>query len=545
MMLCRFRISIIIVILFASSAALHAQADKKEPTAQLFSDKGRHHHAIKTSSVEAQQFFDQGMTLYYGFNHVEAIRSFKKAAELDPKAAMPHWGISIALGPNYNRDIDPVGPERNKAAFDAAQAALKLAEGGPKHELAYINALTKRYTLDEKADKNACEVEYARAMSEVVKAYPDDLDAATLYVESLMNLRPWKLWDAKGKPNEGIAEAVETLESILKRNPDHIGANHYYIHAMEASPNPERALLSSHKLLTATPWAGHLVHMPGHIFIHTGDYDLAAKSNEWGIKADEEYFKFNPEKGTYRLMYHNHNWQFLVYARMAEGNLQEARSAAKRLTEIIEPELDHMPVMQVFVNETPKILLRFHKYDELLQLPAPSARQLVRRVFWHYARAVAFAAQGKKEEAKKEVASFNTIREEIPADFPFGVNPAVKVFEVAAAVLNARLADDAKTAIKHWTNAVALQDALQYGEPPDWYYPIRESLGAALLRDKQATEAEKVFRDDLQRNRRNGRSLFGLMQALKAQSKDREVLLVQQQVEQTWKVQEKLDIEKY
>ena len=542
-MLRHSQITISCLLVLAGPIILHAQ-EKKEPEARLFSDKGRHHLVIKTSSVEAQQFFDQGMTLYYGFNHVEAIRSFRKAAELDPKAAMPHWGVSIALGPNYNRDIDPVGPERNKAAFDSAQTALKLAEDGPKHELAYIKALTKRYTLDEKADKHACEVEYMKAMGEVVKAYPDDLDAATLYVEALMNLRPWKLWDAKGKPNEGIAEAVETLESILKRDPDHIGACHYYIHALEASPYPERALLSSHKLLERVPWAGHLVHMPGHIFIHTGDYGLAARANEWGIKADEEYFKFNPDKGVYRMMYYHHNWQFLVYARMCEGHLQEARGAARRLTDIIEPELQHMPMLQGFAMETPKVLLRFHKYSEVLQLPRPSAKQLVRRVFWHYAQSVALAAEGKKDEARKEAESFKVIREEIAADVPFGVNPATKVFDVAAEVLAARLAGDARTAIKHWANAVALEDALQYGEPPDWYYPIRESLGAALLRDKQAVEAEKVFREDLQRNRRNGRSLFGLMHALKAQGKDREANLVQQEFERAWKHQEKLEIDK-
>lgn len=535
----RNRIRFALLLSMSVPMVLHAQAEKKEPEAKLFSETGRHRHPIKTASMEAQQFFNQGMTLYYGFNNVEAIRSFKKAAALDPKAAMPHWGIAMALGPNYNRDIDPVGPERNKAAFDAAQTSLKLAENGPKHELAYIKALTKRYTLDEKADKHACEVEYAKAMAEVVKAYPDDLDAATLYVEALMNLRPWKLWDSKGKPEEGVAEAVQTLESILKRDPDHIGANHYYIHAMEASPNPERALLSAHKLLTAVPWAGHLVHMPGHIFIHTGDYDLAAKANVWGIKADEEYFKFNPEKGVYRLMYHNHNWQFLVYAQMSEGNFQEARDAAKRLTEIIEPELVHMPMLQGFVMETPKVLLRFHKYEDVLKLPAPSAKQLVRRVFWHYARAVANAALGKKDDARKDADAFKTIREEIPADFPFGVNPAVKVFEVAAEILAARLAVDPKTAIKHWTKAVELEDGLQYGEPPDWYYPIRESLGHALMQNRQYAEAEKVFRQDLQRNRRNGRSLYGLRQALSGQGKDREGSLVQQQFEQTWKSKEK------
>lgn len=533
------------LLLVALPFEVAAQGEKKEPEAKLFSDKGRHHHPINTSILEAQQFFDQGMTFYYGFNHGEAIRSFRKAAELDPKAAMPYWGISIALGPNYNRDIDPVGPERNKAAFEAAQTALKLAENAPKHELAYIRALTKRYTLDEKADKRACEIEYAKAMGEVAKAYPDDLDAATLYAEALLNLRPWKLWDAKKKPEEGVAEAVLTLESIIERDPDHIGANHYYIHAMEASANPERALLSSHKLLTNTPWAGHLVHMPAHIFIHTGDYDLAAKANEWGIKADEEYLKFNPEKGTYRMMYYNHNWHFLVYARMMEGNLQEARNAARRLTEIVEPELEHMPMLQVFVMETPKVLLRFHKYDEILQLPAPSAKQLVRRVFWHYARALAFIDQGRKEDAKKEIAAFHTIREEIPADFPAGVNPAKLVFELAAEMLEARSASANTAAIKHLTKAVAMQDALQYGEPPDWYYPIRESLGAALLRDKEASEAEKVFREDLKRNRRSSRSLYGLAEALKMQGKSHEALLVRKQFEQVWKVQETLNIEKY
>src|SRR4051812_18594419 len=258
----------------------------EEKPATLMTGLGSFHHAVSTTNAEAQKFFDQGFTLLYAFNHEAAVRSFKRAAELDPQMAMAHWGIALALGPNINLDVDP---EREKAAYDAVQKALSLSAAAPANERAYINALSKRYSTDPQADLRKLAVDYKNAMGALVKQYPDDLDAATLYAESAMDLRPWQLWTHDGKPAEGTEEIIAILESVLRRNPNHIGAIHYYIHAVEASPNPERALAYVAKLPAQIPAAGHLVHMPAHIYMRTGDYQAAALSNKKAAQADETY----------------------------------------------------------------------------------------------------------------------------------------------------------------------------------------------------------------------------------------------------------------
>jgi hypothetical protein len=458
---------------------------------------------------------------------------------------MPQWGLGLALGPNYNRDIDPVSPERNRAAHEAAQKALALSASAPTHEQDYAKALVKRYSLDPKADAKQLEVDYKDAMRELSRRYADDLDAATLYAESLMNLRPWLLWTADGKPEEGTEEIVRVLERVLERNPDHAGANHYYIHALEASPYPQRALMSATRLPDLVPGAGHLVHMPAHIYMHTGDYELAAVVNERASRADEEFFQRTGTAGVYRMMYYCHNLHFVAVARAAQGKFEPARQAADKLAAEAETHLKAAPPMEAFLLVPIQVLLRFHRWNDVLNLPAPDEKRLLTRTFRHFARAVALAAQGKTKEAEGERQSFEALRRQFPADAPFAVNPAEKVLAVAAAVLDARLAPDVKTAIRHWERAVQLQDALAYGEPPDWYYPIRESLGAALLRDGRAADAEAVFRADLKRNRRNGRSLLGLAESLTAQKKTADAAMVRLEFERAWQQAAPLRLDDY
>jgi tetratricopeptide (TPR) repeat protein len=291
------------------SADAHRISDPKP--ASLMTGLGSHHHPVATGNAEAQRFFDQGLTLVYAFNHEEAIRSFKRAAELDPQLAMAHWGIALALGPNINLDVDPA---REKAAYEAVRKALSMSAKAPENERAYIEALAKRYSIEPGADLKRLAVDYKNAMGELSKRYPDDLDAATLYAESMMNLRPWQLWSKDGLPAEGTLEIVAVLESVLKRNPNHIGAIHYYIHAVEASPNPEKALHYVAKLPAQVPAAGHLVHMPAHIYVRTGDYESAAQSNQEAAEADQTYIRMSGAQGVYPLMYYNHNLHFLAHA---------------------------------------------------------------------------------------------------------------------------------------------------------------------------------------------------------------------------------------
>ncbi len=534
----RFWIVPLVVVALLTGDALaitRHRAKRSSGKPRLLLEKERHHHRIATTSPEAQKFFDQGMTLLYGFNHPAAARSFRRAAELDPKAVMPHWGIAVVLGPNYNQDVDLIDAAQHKKAYEALERALTLSADATERERAYVDALAKRYSIDPKADPRTLHVEYKDAMGQLMRAYPDDLDAATLYAESLMNLRPWKLWKPDGVPAEGTEEIVRVLEEVLRRDPEHIGANHYYIHAMEASPYPERALPSADRLIRLVPWAGHLVHMPAHIYLRTGDFDRAARANELAVKADERYFKRTKEKGAYRMGYYTHNLQFLAYARAAQGNHREAKRAADKLLAIVKPEVAQDHMMESFSQTPVLVQLRFHRWDEILKTPTQDPKLLLSKAFRHYARALALTANGARNEAAGEQRAFEAVRREIPDQPMPGNNTTDKVLGVAAAVLEARLADDPATAIQHWRKAVELEDGLAYGEPPDWYYPVRESLGAALLRIGEAEEAEGVFREDLKRNRRNGRSLFGIMESLKAQGKTEDAEWVEFEFTRAWK----------
>jgi tetratricopeptide (TPR) repeat protein len=519
-----------------SVADEHAPATRQKP-AVLLEGLGSHHHPVSTTNKDAQRFFDQGLTLLYAFNHDEAARSFERASDLDPKLAMAWWGIALAQGPNYN--LPAVDAEQAKAAYGALQKALRLAESAPEPERAYIQALAERYSPDPQADGKKLLAAYAQAMRKLAERYPDDLDAVTLYAESAMNLRPWKLWRPDGTPEEGTEEIVASLESVLRRNPDHPGANHYYIHAIEASRHPERALPSAARLPGLVPTAGHLIHMPSHIYSRVGDYEAAARANERAIEADRAYLKSSGAKGIYPLMYFSHNIHFLAIARATQGRFADAKQSADDLVAHVGPHVKDMPMLEVFLPTPTLILVRFHRWQDILALPAPDRQLQITTALWHFARGMASAAQGELADAEREQKAFLAAREAVPADAMYGQwNHARSVLEVAEGVLGARLAvarQDRKSAIELLKKAVKAEDALNYGEPPDWFLPVRETLGGVLLQDGNAAEAEAVFRTDLERNRRSGRSLFGLAASLKAQKKDYAAQMVELEFQQAWK----------
>lgn len=515
-----------------------ASAAKPGAYAMLMPGLGHHHHPITTSSAEAQRFFDQGLTLVYAFNHEEAVRSFRRSAELDPEAPMPYWGIALAVGPNYNMDVDP---EHEKAAYEAIQKARSLATARvSESERAYVEALAKRYSNDPKADFKALAAAYKDAMGKLMRQFPDDLDAATLYAESMMDLNPWKLWTPDGRPAEGTTEIVSVLASVLRRDPEHIGANHFFIHATEASPNPEQALPSAKRLETLAPGAGHLVHMPAHIYQRTGDFEAAARANQAAAAADRAYFKASgTEQSMYGLMYYSHNLQFLAAAYCSAGRYADAKTAADQLIPIVGDAVKEIPMAEFLLPMPIFVRLRFQQWDEILRTPEPDRKLLTTDALWHFARGVAYAATGDNQKATAERNAFSEVQKQVPADSPFGTtNLNTDILRVAQSVLEARIeaaSGHRKEAIARWREAVQAEDALAYDEPPPWYYPVRESLGAALFLDGQYAEAEKTFRDDLDRNPRNGRSLFGLRAALTAQNKTADAEWVNHEFGTAWK----------
>jgi len=508
------------------------------PTTSMLAGVGAHHHPIATTNPEAQKFFDQGMALVFGFNHEEATRSFQRAADLDPRAPMPHWGIAWSLGPNYNLDIDD---PRAKRAFEAIDTATRLSVDGSPIERDYVAAMATRYSPDPKADRPALARRYSQAMADLVRRYPDDLDAATLYAESLMNLRPWKLWTLDGKPAEDTPQILAVLESVLKRAPNHMGANHYYIHATEASTSPERALPSAARLETLAPAAGHLVHMPAHVYARTGDHAAAARANLAGANADRVYLKNMPPETFYGMAYYSHNLHFLADSDMMQGRFAEAQQAAAELAERLLPHAEMMPMIESMAVSPLNVLLRFGRHEEVLKQAAPPENRPVMVAWWHFARGVAQARLQRVDEAEKERAQLRDTANRIPDSALFGgtgLESARTVVTIAGVVLDARIAEARRqndAAIAAWTNAVAAVDRLPYDEPPVWFYPVRESLGAALLRAGRVAEAERVFREDLVRHPRNARSLLGLHEALVRQKKDADAAWIDTQFREAWK----------
>lgn len=525
------------LIVLSSTTIFSQQPDMKMPAetpVTLLSGLGSLHHPTSTTNPEAQRYFDQGFRMIYGFNHEEAVRSFKRAAELDPQMAMAWWGVAYALGPNINYEVDP---DHERSAFDAVQKALALTKNAPANERAYIEALAKRYSNDPKADLKKLGVDYKNAMGELSRKYPDDLDAATLYAESMMDLRPWQLWSADGKPAEGTEEIVAVLESVLKRNPNHPGAIHYYIHAVEASPHPERALAYAPKLPQLMPMAGHLVHMPAHIYERVGDYQSAARSNAEAAAADEAYFKATGMQGYYS-MYYAHNLDFLAIANSMQGRYREAIDAANKLADFTRPMIKGMPMFEPILAKPILMWERFHRWDEIMKQPAPDASLPATLAVWHFARAMMFVARGEVGNAESEQKSFLETAKSVPPDSMSSLNPTSKVLLIAADVLGARIAEarhDYQKALDLFFKGIKDEDSLAYDEPPQWFHPVRESFGGYLLRRGNYVDAEGIFRNDLERNKHSGRSLFGLMQSLKAQKKSEAAAAAQKEFETAWK----------
>jgi tetratricopeptide (TPR) repeat protein len=523
----------------SAPAAGHGAAHSSGATAArttLLGNLGSYHRGIATANAEARRFFDEGLTLLYGFNHEEAFRSFERAAALDPKTPMPHWGMSLALGTNYN---DTATPDRLQQAHAHLVDAQQRAGYGSDVERAFIDALAKRYVATpDDGKQSAREEAYAKAMGEVSKRFPDDLDAATLYAESLMNLRPWKLYSPDGQPAPGTEQIVETLEYVLQRNPEHPGANHYYIHAVEASQSPERALASAKRLDSLVPGAGHLVHMPAHIYLRTGDYRAAARSNAVAASVDEKYVQATGATGMYPTMYYGHNLQFQSAAAMMAGNFAEARESGRKTAALVDPLAGDVVMLQPFALQEVLALLRFERWADVLATPAAPAGRDFQIALDHYARGAAHAGLGHTAEADESAKRMEKAAARIPKDMMLSlVNSAAAVLEVARTDLAARInlaKGDRRGAIAAWTRAAAAEDKLAYNEPPDWLLPTRERLGGALMRAGRAAEAAKVFRQDLERNRQNPRSLFGLWKALERQGNAAEAAEARQAFEAAW-----------
>ncbi len=503
----------------------------------LFSDLGHHHRAISTRSVAAQRYFDQGLRLVYGFNHDEAQRDFEEAARLDPDCAICWWGAALTLGPNINL---PALPDRARAAWDFEQKALAKVSKASAVEQDLIRALARRYANPAHADapaQKALDTAYAEAMRAVARRHPQDDDVQTLFAESMMDLRPWDLWGPDGAPYPGTLEIVATLERVLARNPRHPGANHYYVHAVEASPHPEKALAAAGRLEKAMPGAGHIVHMPSHVYARVGRYGEASEANRRAITVDRKYVAAAKPEGFYA-MYLAHNYQFLWSTTMMEGRSAESIRAARDTVAAVPPAmLKEMPGIDVTLSYPQSALLRFGKWEEALAEPAPPEDFPFAGALWHYARGVALAKLGRTAEAEAEKERVDAILGKIPADAVEGQNQSSALLTVASRTLSGQiLARSGKSdeAIRSFRQAVAAQDGLHYDEPPDWYYPVRHSLGAILLSLRRGAEAEAVFREDLKRNPDNGWSLKGLAASLALEGKKEEAARAEKQFRQAW-----------
>ncbi len=498
---------------------------------------GDHKHPVTTSSPRAQLFFNQGLNLIFGFNHSEAGRSFREVARLDPDCAMAYWGQALALGPNINM---PMPPEAEPQAYALIQEAQALKSKVSRKEQDYIDALATRYSAAEKADRNALDRAYAKAMRALSERYPNDLDAATLYAEAIMDLRPWNYWTRDMRPYPETSEILRILESVLDRNSNHPAAIHYYIHTVELA-RPELAEAGADRLGQLAPGAGHLVHMPSHIFRRLGRYDDASKSNELAILADEDYITQCRAQGIYPLAYYPHNIHFLWDSATMEGRSGVAIEAARKVAASIPADAwREIPLLHQFFVTPLHSLTRFGKWAEVLQEPQPPADSPFWNGLWHYARGLAFTATNRLPEASKELNALQAIANDKSLEglrVTFSANGATPILAVATEALAGELAakqGEFDKAIAHLHRGVLLEDSLVYNEPPDWHIPIRQSLGAVLLEAGRPLEAEMVYWRDLQWNRENGWSLYGLMQSLRAQGKMEEAEAIEKRFQKAW-----------
>ncbi len=533
-------------LLVLTGAVFAAEANKIAP---LFDGLGNHQHPITTTSKLAQRYFDQGLTLCFGFNHKEAIRSFRGALKHDPDCAMAYWGIAYASGPHVNRPMDK---EDNSHAWDALQKALALKSKANANEQAYIDAMAKRYQLEFAEDRSALDKAYAAAMRELTRQFPDDLDGYTIFSEALMDTMPWDYWLKDRSPKPETEEAFAALRYVIKRNPNHPGANHFFIHAVEAGPHPEQGIPSANRLGGFAPQAGHLVHMPAHIYMRVGQYQEAEAANRLAVKADRSYIRHCAAQGFYPGAYYPHNEHFLWYARFFQGRSADAMAAAKTSADIalenycgpkkaVEgPRLRHLPWLT---------LARFGRWEEVLKITQPSSTNdfLIDRAMWHFARGLAFAAKHQPDNATGELAAMSKLVDSEDAkklDSP--QFPATAMLTVAEHWLAGKVAEakgDPAATIVQLQKAVKAEDDLPYMEPAYWPIPVRPTLGAALIRAGKPAEAEEVFREDVKRWPRSGWGLVGLEQSLRAQGKRDSADIVQREFNEAWKrADTKLDL---
>ena len=514
-----------------------AQQSQPSPTGALaprLQNLGKHRFPVTTKNAQAQLFMNQGLNLSYAFNHAEAGRAYREAERLDPNLAIAYWGEALALGPNINAPMDPAAEPK---ALEIIQKAIALRPKASAREQALIDALAQRYS-GRAEDRRARDVAYADAMRKVHLQFPGDQDIAMLYVESVMDLRPWGYWTRDGMPYERTAEVVALTEKTIAQNPQHPGALHFYIHLMEAYQS-EKAEAAADRLLTLMPAAGHMVHMPAHIYQRVGRYADAVRSNELAIAADEDYISQCRAQGLYPMAYYPHNLHFLWFAATAEGNSKLAIEAARKAASRVDDEtLKAVPLLAGFRVVPYYALTRFGKWDEMLREPEPPATSAYLRGMWHYARGTAFLGKGQTDSAEQEFATLNEIMADKSLDHPlFSPNTGRAVLSIAQEVLTGEIAASKKDydrGVAHLERAVRLEDALVYTEPAEFHYPPRHVLGAVLLEAKRPAEAETVYWEDLKRNRENGWALFGLMQALKAQGKNEEATLVEARFKKAW-----------
>jgi tetratricopeptide (TPR) repeat protein len=507
------------------------------PVAPRLQNLGVHVFKVTTSSDRAQLFINQGLNLAYGFNHAEAGRAFAEAARLDPACAMAYWGQSLVLGPNINALMNA---DDEPKAFALAGKAIELKTNATPREQAYIEALAKRYT-GKASDRQTGDRAFAHAMSEMVDHYPDDLDARTIYAEALMDLRPWNYWSRDGQPYDETREVQKSLEYVIAKNPNHPGALHYWIHLWEPTDTPERAEVEADRLLTLMPGAGHVVHMPAHIYMRVGRHADVVKANQMAVLADEDYIAQCRAQGLYPLGYYPHNIHFIWMGATASGQRKLALEAARKLAAAIPDDaLNTVPILQGFLVVPYWAMVRFGEWNEILADKGPHHDTTFTRGAWRYARAMALTAKGRLAEAGVELARLRTLVNDpsLKAPVTFSTNTGYAILRIAPEVVAGEIAARRKNwdaALLHLERAVRYEDALIYQEPPDWHAPVRENLGAVLLAAGRPDEAEAVYWEDLRKNPGTGWALFGLLQALKAQGKTDDATIIEQRFRAAWK----------
>jgi tetratricopeptide (TPR) repeat protein len=514
-------------------------ANVSEPTVPLFENLGNYSHPISTRNPQAQRYFDQGLILSYGFNHAEALRSFQQAAELDPNCAICHWGMAYVLGPNINAAMEDGAVP---TAWDAIQRAIQLSPYASAKERAYIAALATRYTAEPVGDRSALNLAYANAMRQVAQQYPEDLDAATLFAEALMDTTPWDYWQEDGTPKPEGADIIATLEAVLDQDPYHPGALHLYIHAVEAE-RPELAASAADRLRALNINTGHLIHMPGHIYIRVGRYNDAVIANQQAAAADARYAQQHQPEGTYPVAYMPHNHHFLWYAAVMSGQRQVAIDAAQQTANLVDQSLireagygtlQHYAVIPLYTY------VKFGLWDEILTQPAPPQDLVYPTGVWHFARGMAYTAKGQVQQATAELEALRAIAASpaLEGVTIWDINTTAHLLQIGSEVLAGELAakqGNFTAAIAHLEKGVELEDNLNYDEPSPWYAPVRQMLGAVLLQAGRPVEAEQVYREDLAIYPNNGWSLYGLAQSLQAQGNVQEAQQVQAQFEQSWR----------